>query len=135
MTTRHDLEQAAELLDRLIPNATPGPWRDSTVDGNRFAALVADTCIRECDTWNAHWPDPPSWASHPHDGYGGCLVGESHMPGDLRLMAALRNVADHLPGLLRAVAHEDPAGTGHAARAIAAAVIDTHRPRRTEATR
>lgn len=125
------MEHAADLLDRLVPQATPGPWRDSSVDGNRFRALVSDTCIRRCDEWAAHYGDadqPPSWMSHPHEGYGGCLVGESHFPSDLRLMAVLRNVADHLPDLLRAVAHEDPAETGRLARAIAAAVTDTHRP-------
>lgn len=129
MTTRADLEHAAELLGRLVPQATPGPWRDSTVDGNRYAALVADTCIRRCDEWAARYADEiPTWQSHPHDGYGGCLIAESQTSHDRRLMAVLRNVADHLPGLLEAVAHEDPIRAGHAARAIADAVLATHRP-------
>lgn len=129
MTTRTDLEHAAELLTRLVPQTTPGPWRDSSVDGNRYAALVADTCIRRCDEWAARYPaGPAAWESHPHDGYGGCLIAESQTSHDRRLMAVLRNIADDLPALLEAVAHEDPVQTGHAARAIAAAVLATHRP-------
>lgn len=130
--SRADLDHAAELLERLLPDTTPAPWRDSVVDGNRYHALVADTCTRRCDEWAARYADgPPEWQSHPHDGYGGCLVAESQHPGDRRLQAVLRNVADALPDLLRAVAAEDPIDVGRIAREIAAAVIATHTPRRT----
>lgn len=123
--TRAALAHAAELLERLVPQATPGPWRDSTVDGNRYAALVSDTCIRGCDGHAARYADLAY--HHPHEGYGGCLIAESQMPQDRRLMAVLRNVADDLPALLRAVA-EDPIEVGEVARRIADAVIQAHRP-------
>jgi len=119
--TRSDLEHAAELLARAVDNATPSPWRDSTVDGNRYAALVAD---------RVHPDRPYGWGWDYDEGYGGCLVAESLMPQDRRLLAVMRNLVDHLPGLLVAVAQEDPIQVGEQARAIAAAVLDTHRPRR-----
>lgn len=130
MTTRSDMEHAAELLDRLAQHATPGPWRDSSVDGNRYAALVSDTCLRRCDEWAARYVanDPPEWMSHPHDGYGGCLIAESQTPHDRRLMATMRNVSDHLAALLRAVAEEDPIEVGRITRQMADAVLATHRP-------
>lgn len=128
--SRADLQHAAELLDRLVPQTTPAPWRDSSVDGNRYHALVADTCIRRCDEWATRYDDDaPNWMSHPHEGYGGCLVAESQTPQDRRLMAVLRNVADALPALLRAVAEENPIEVGQLAREIADAVLATHRPR------
>lgn len=127
-----ELQHAAELLDRLVPQATPGPWRDSSVEGNQYAALVSDACTRRCDEWAARYNDgkpPPAWMSHPHDGYGGCLVAESQTAQDRRLMAVMRNVAEHLPGLLRAIAEEDPIEAGRTARRVAVALVDTHRPR------
>lgn len=126
MTTRAELEHAAELLARLVPQATPGPWRDSSVDGNRYAALVADTCVRGCTDYR--WPRADSRLHHPHDGYGGCLIAESQTQPDRRLMAVMRNVVEHLPGLLEAVAHEDPLEVGLHSRRIADAVLATHRP-------
>lgn len=120
-----DLRHAAELLDRLLPQTTPAPWRDSSVDGNRYHALVAGTCIRRCDDYYA---GPSGW-DHPHEGYGGCLVAESMIATDRRLLAVMRNAADHLPGLLEALANEDPIEAGRRARALSEAIIDTHRPR------
>lgn len=129
--SRAELQHAAELLERLAPQATPGPWRDSSVDGNRYAALVSDVCIRRCDDWHARYGagDLPEWMSHPHTGYGGCLIAESQTAPDRRLMAVLRNIADDLPALLRAIAEEDPLEAGRAARSIAGAVLATHQPR------
>jgi hypothetical protein len=134
--SRADLMAAAELLERLLPQVTPGPWRDTSVDGNRYGAVVTDTCIRRCDDYAAGLDHLGlvAWERelldhHPHEGYGGCLVGESHTPCDRRLIAVLRNVADHLPALLESVAAEDPVAAGAAARAIAGAVVATHRPR------
>jgi hypothetical protein len=116
---RTDLEHAAELLDRLLPQTTPGPWRDSSVDGNRYHALVSPT--RHPDKKPGHGWD---WDA----GYGGCLVAESVVATDRRLLAVLRNVADDLPALLRAVAAEDPIEVGRLTRRIATAITDTHRP-------
>lgn len=132
MTTRADLERAAELVEDLTPTATPGPWRDSQIDDNRYRALVSDVCTRQCDDLHASYAagsDRVWIPGHPHEGYGGCLVAESQTAADRRLMAVLRNMVDDLPALLRGVAAEDPAAVGHAARAIAAAVIDTNTPR------
>lgn len=133
--SRAQLAKAAELLNRLIPNATPAPWRDGSVDGNRYHALTAVTCVRGCDDYatrlaERYAGDPvPAWVDHhPHEGYGGCLVAESIHADDRRLLAVLRNVADELPGLLQAVAEEDPLEVGLHARRIAAAVIATHTP-------
>ena len=127
--SRADLQHAAELLERLTPQTTPGPWRDSTVDGNRYHALVSDTCTRHCDEAAARRAGTRSaFLGHPHDGYGGCLIAESQTAPDRRLMAVLRNIADDLPTLLRAIADEDPIEAGHAARSIASAVLATHRP-------
>lgn len=124
-----DLRHAAELLDRLLPQATPAPWRDSSVDGNRYSALVADTCTRRCDEWLARYDEPrPNYITHPHEGYGGCLVAESQTAADRRLMAVMRNVAAHLPDLLRALASEDPIEAGRFAREVADALLETHRP-------
>lgn len=69
------LRRAAALMRERAEAATPGPWRDSYVDGNRYAALVAD---------KPH-PDRPKpsaggWAWD--EDYGGCVVGESLMAGD-----------------------------------------------------
>jgi hypothetical protein len=130
MSGRDDLHHAEELLGRLLTGTTPAPWRDTTVDGNRYAALVADTCERRCDEWATRWKaqtgeDP----YHPHDRYGGCLVAESITAQNRRLLAVLRNVADHLPEILRAVADEDPIAVGRHTRGMAAAIIETHTPR------
>lgn len=128
--SRADLEHAAELLDRLLPYATAAPWRDSTVDSNRYGALITTgPCVARrgytCDEYAAAHPD----IGHPHDGYGGCLVGESMTHGDRRVMAVMRNVVDLIPDLLRGCAHEDPVEVGTVARMLAAAVIDTHTPK------
>ncbi|MBT56562.1 MAG: hypothetical protein CMF72_24580 [Mameliella sp.] len=129
MTTRDQIEHAAELLRPLTEHATPGPWRDGSVDGNRYAALVSPVCIRRCDEWADRYSgEPPGWTSHPHDGYGGCLVSESQRPEDRRLMAVMRNVAGYLPELLEAVAHEDPIEVGRITRGMAQAIVDTHTP-------
>lgn len=123
--TRADLEHAAELLARLVPQTTPTPWRDGVVDGNRYAALVTPHCIRRCTEYR---DDHPWMTGHPHDGYGGCLVAETMHAPDRRLMAVLRNLADELGPLLEAVAAEDVHEVTRRARGIAAAVIETHRP-------
>jgi hypothetical protein len=121
----NDLNHAAELLERLLPATTPGPWADTSVNGNRYGALIAVECHRGCTAPTTG----PDWTRrHPHEGYGGCLVGESIYPEDRRLLAVLRNVADDLPRLLRAVRAEDPIVVGEVARAMAAAVVSTHRP-------
>lgn len=117
--SREQLRHAAELLERLLPQTTPGPWRDSAVDGNRYHALVSP---------QPH-PERPAGRGWDYDeGYGGCLVGESMVYTDRRLMAVLRNVADHLPALLEAVAQEDPLEVGQLARRMADSVIATHTP-------
>lgn len=118
--SRADLEHAADLLARAVDNATPGPWRDSLVDGNRYRALVSD---------RPHPDRPNGWGWEYQEGYGGYLVAESLTDQDRRLLAVMRNTSQHLPRLLWAVAAEDPIEVGRHAREIAAAVLATHRPR------
>lgn len=127
--SRATLEHAAELLGRLVPLSTPAPWVDGSVDGNRYGALVHTGCSRDCDSYAARHDELGYHFSHPHDGYGGCLVGESLHAPDRRLLAVLRNVADDLLGLLEAIAHEDPVEVGRLAGRIADAVVATHTPR------
>lgn len=130
MSGRTQLEHAAELLERLLPQTTPAPWRDTTVDGapNPYHALVApesacrDHVLTFADGTVDHWDE--------REAYGGRLVAETMEGPDRRLLAVMRNVADELPALLRAVAAEDPAEVGQAARGIAARLIDTHQPGR-----
>jgi hypothetical protein len=131
MTAQNELEHAADLLERLLPGTTAAPWVDGTVDGNRYAALVHTGCSRDCDDRHQRWIErhPEHDHTHPHDGYGGCLVAESMHPEDRRLLAVLRNVADDLAPMLRALAHEDPIEGARLARRIGRAVVDTHRPR------
>lgn len=136
---RGDLEHAADELAGLLENTTPAPWRLSTpgTDGARYRALVADNCIRDCDAdYVARLAGGPEWMRHhPHDGYGGCLVAESISTPDREILAAMRNAAEHLPDLLRAVAHEDPIAVSQHARRIAADLCPCdahdHRPKDT----
>lgn len=67
------LRAAAARIREVAGAATPGPWRDSGVDGNRYAALVSDT-------QPAGRPARGGWDDT--QGYGGYLVGESLVPGD-----------------------------------------------------
>jgi hypothetical protein len=69
MSATDELRAAAVKLRRLAKDATPGPWRDSSVDGlNRYAALVSDT-KPEGRSPDGGWDDI--------EGYGGYLIGES----------------------------------------------------------
>lgn len=123
MSARDEIRAAADHLEQLDQAATPGPWRQSTEHGNKYGSVVSDTCVRRCDEWADHYDDgPPSWTSHPHDGYGGCLIGESMFPRDRALLPPMRNAAEHLPALLRALADEDPIAASQHALTLARAV-------------
>jgi hypothetical protein len=74
------LRRAATLMRERAAMATPGPWRNSEVDGNRYAALVADRPHPD-RMKNGGW----DW----DEGYGGCLIGESLMSSDRRYIAAM----------------------------------------------
>lgn len=77
------LRKAAAVLRERAKAATPGPWRDSsTEDGVRFGALVSDR--PHPDRAN---PEKGGWAYD--EGYGGCLVGESHMSWDRAYLATV----------------------------------------------
>ena len=73
MTPAQRLRAAALRIREVAACATPGPWRDSSVDGNRYAALVSDVMPA------GRRPDG-GWGAT--EGYGGYLVGESLVAGD-----------------------------------------------------
>lgn len=78
--TRSDvaiLRMAADRLDTLMAGATPGPWRVSLIDGNRYGAVVSDA-------------PHPGRTHGPDEGYGGYLVVESCAPGDQAFLPVLR---------------------------------------------
>jgi hypothetical protein len=85
------LRRAAERLREVAGKATPGPWRDSTVDGNRYGALVADQP-------HPDRPNPASGGWGWDEGYGGCLIGESLMRADRAYIATVH------PGVALALA-------------------------------
>lgn len=77
--TAERIRRAAALMRERARAATPGPWRDSTVDDNRYGALVADQ------------PHPDRKKGGGWDweaSYGGCLIGESLMAADRRHIAS-----------------------------------------------
>lgn len=89
MTPVEAVRAAAVRLRELAGAATPGPWRDSNDNANRYAALVSDT-MPAARPSNGGWGD---------SGYGGYLVGESITSPDRALIAALNPIA---AGLLAA---------------------------------
>lgn len=79
MSPIEELREAARLMRERAQMATPSPWRESGVDGNRYAALVAD---------QPH-PDRMKGGGWQWDeGYGGCLIGESLMATDRAYIAS-----------------------------------------------
>ncbi len=73
MTPAERLHAAALRIREVAAQATPGPWRDSSVDGNRYAALVSDVLP-------AGRPASGGWEDT--EGDGGYLVGESLIAPD-----------------------------------------------------
>lgn len=112
--SRTHLEHAADELAGLLEHTTPAPWRLSSPGsaGARYRALVGTNGPARGNFIQA---DPANV-----DAYSGYLVAESCGFADRDLLAAMRNTADHLPDLLRAVAAEDPIEVGRLARIIAA---------------
>lgn len=76
------LRRAAAVLRERATAATPPPWRESPVNGNRYSALVADLPHPERPNVSAGGWD---W----DDNYGGCLVGESLMSHDRAYIATV----------------------------------------------
>lgn len=118
---RERIRHAIELLHRAEQQATPAPWRDSVVDGNRYGALVSDT-MHPQRAYGRGWDYDP--------GYGGCLVGESHMPEDRRLIATMRNTVGPMLNLLGALVDENPLEAAKWADSVATQIILTHTPRK-----
>lgn len=77
---RDRIREAAALIRHRTDRATPGPWR---LSHSQFAALVSD----EPHPARAA-PSEGGWAWD--EGYGGCLVGESMMPGDRVYFATMQ---------------------------------------------
>jgi hypothetical protein len=71
-------EAAAKMRERATA-ATPSPWRDSSVDGNRYAALVSDTMPAGRNPGGG-------WDETEH--YGGYLIAESVQPQDRQHIAS-----------------------------------------------
>lgn len=80
MTPTETLRAAAVRLREVAGAATPGPWRDSGVQGNRYSALVSDTMPTGRPT-RGGWDDT--------EGYGGYLVGESIVAPDRAYIALM----------------------------------------------
>jgi len=96
MTAVDELRAAATKLRTLATDATPSPWRDSTVDGNRYASLVS-TVKPKGRAAGKGW----DW----DEGYGGYLIGESIQGPDRAYIAAMQPaVALALAGWLEMVA-------------------------------
>jgi hypothetical protein len=73
------LREAVALIRQRAEAATSSPWRDSTVDGNRYAALVSDTMPTGRKPGSG-WDDT--------EGYGGYLIAESLQPQDRQYIAS-----------------------------------------------
>lgn len=79
MTPVEELREAAALMRKRAEAATPSPWRDSAVDGNRYAALVSDimpTGRKPGGGWDVT------------EGYGGYLIAESVQAQDREHIAS-----------------------------------------------
>lgn len=118
-----DVRRAADELDELCSAATPAPWTAGR-GPDTYKAMVSQT--KHPDRAGIGW----DWDPY----YGGCLVAESTMPPDRRLLIALRNAAPHLSALLHALADEDPIRAGEHARRLADVVL-TSDPRHPESRR
>jgi len=116
--TADELKAAATRLRALAEAATPGPWRESSVDGlNRYAALVSDV-QPEGRLHGGGW----GW----DDSYGGYLIAESLQPQDRAYIAAMNPLvalalADWLDDVARPVYCASP-GEGRSALAVARAI-------------
>ena len=141
--SREHLHHAADELEGLLRHTTGAPWRmsDPGTDGSRYRALVGATATAEKLNAMQRWQNKHHSTGHAYgpehelEAYGGWLVAESCSTVDRQLMAVMRNVAEHLPALLRAVADEDPLEVGRIARHLTAELCpcddhDQHRARR-----
>jgi hypothetical protein len=73
------IRRAAALMRERAEKATPSPWRDSAVDGNRYAALVSDVMPAG---------RKPGGGWDVTEGYGGYLIGESVQSQDRQHIAS-----------------------------------------------